>query len=80
MTQPLITPTQLNELLKQQDIVFLDASIEFQIPGEAAKITDQYIPGSVKFDYDKDFCDKHTMLPHMFLPRNTSTNVLERWV
>ncbi|QFT11401.1 sulfurtransferase [Vibrio sp. THAF190c] len=66
MTQPLITPAQLNELLKQQDVILLDASIEFQIPGEAEKITDQYIPGSVKFDYDKDFCDKHTLLPHMF--------------
>lgn len=66
MTQPLITPAQLNELLKQQDVILLDASIEFQIPGEAEKVTDQYIPGSVKFDYDKDFCDKHTLLPHMF--------------
>ena len=66
MTQPLITPAQLNELLKQQDIILLDASIEFQIPGEAQKITDQYIPGTIKFDYDKDFCNKHTLLPHMF--------------
>jgi len=66
MTQPLITPAQLNELLLQQDIILLDASIEFQIPGESPKITDQFIPGSVKFDYDKDFCHKHTLLPHMF--------------
>lgn len=66
MTQPLITPAQLNELLQQQDVILLDASIEFQIPGEAPKITDQFIPGSVKFDYDRDFCHKHTLLPHMF--------------
>lgn len=79
MTQPLITPAQLNELLKQQDIILLDASIEFQIPGEAQKITDQYIPGTIKFDYDKDFCNKHTLLPHMFLPRSISTSELEPW-
>ncbi|WP_261883574.1 sulfurtransferase [Vibrio pelagius] len=66
MTQSLITPAQLHELLQQQDIILLDASIEFQIPGEAKKITDQFIPGSVRFDYDKDFCHKHTLLPHMF--------------
>lgn len=38
MTQSLITPAQLHELLQQQDIILLDASIEFQIPGEAKKL------------------------------------------
>lgn len=67
MNQPLISPKQLQQrLLEENNIVILDASIEFQIPSESEKIKGQMIPGAIRFDYDKDFCNKHTLLPHMF--------------
>ena len=67
MTQPLISPEQLQQrLLEQDNIIILDASIEFQIPSESEKINGQMIPGAIRFDYDKDFSNKHTLLPHMF--------------
>ncbi|WKY60471.1 sulfurtransferase [Vibrio sp. SNU_ST1] len=67
MNQPLISPEQLQQrLLEENDIIILDASIEFQIPSESEKIKGQMIPRAVRFDYDKDFCNKHTLLPHMF--------------
>ncbi|PTO93114.1 sulfurtransferase [Vibrio splendidus] len=67
MNQPLISPQQLQQrLLAEDNIIILDASIEFQIPSESEKIKGQMIPGAIRFDYDKDFCNKHTLLPHMF--------------
>ncbi|WP_215403884.1 sulfurtransferase [Vibrio gigantis] len=67
MNQPLISPEQLQQrLLEKDNIIILDASIEFQIPSESEKIKGQMIPGAIRFDYDKDFCNKHTLLPHMF--------------
>ena len=67
MNQPLISPQQLQQrLLEEDNIILLDASIEFQIPSESEKIKGQMIPGAIRFDYDKDFCNKHTLLPHMF--------------
>jgi thiosulfate/3-mercaptopyruvate sulfurtransferase len=67
MNQPLISPEQLQQrLLEEENIIILDASIEFQIPSESEKIKGQMIPGAIRFDYDKDFCNKHTLLPHMF--------------
>lgn len=67
MNQPLISAEQLQQrLLEENNIVILDASIEFQIPSESEKIKGQMIPGAIRFDYDKDFCNKHTLLPHMF--------------
>ena len=67
MNQPLISPQQLQQrLLAEDNIILLDASIEFQIPSESEKIKGQMIPGAIRFDYDKDFCNKHTLLPHMF--------------
>ncbi|MEZ9074478.1 sulfurtransferase [Vibrio cyclitrophicus] len=71
MNQPLISPEQLQQRLLENhslksDLVVLDASIEFQIPSESEKIKGQMIPGAIRFDYDKDFCNKHTLLPHMF--------------
>ncbi|MFA0621990.1 sulfurtransferase [Vibrio sp. 10N.222.49.A4] len=53
-------------MLEEDNIVILDASIEFQIPSESEKIKGQVIPSAIRFDYDKDFCNKHTLLPHMF--------------
>ena len=67
MNQPLISSQQLQQrLLAEDNIILLDASIEFQIPSESEKIKGQMIPGAIRFDYDKDFCNKHTLLPHMF--------------
>ncbi|MEZ8545037.1 sulfurtransferase [Vibrio splendidus] len=67
MNQPLISPQQLQQrLLAEDNIIILDASIEFQIPSESEKIKGQMVPGAIRFDYDKDFCNKHTLLPHMF--------------
>ena len=67
MTHPLISAEQLQQRLREEDnIAILDASIEFQIPSESEKIKGQMIPGAIRFDYDKDFCNKHTLLPHMF--------------
>lgn len=65
MTSPLITAAQLKGLIDQPDTVILDASINFKIPNEEAKIHGQMIPGAIKFDYDKDFCDQDSSLPHM---------------
>ncbi|MEL0609819.1 sulfurtransferase [Vibrio echinoideorum] len=80
MNQPLISPEQLQQRLLENhsleshplksDLIILDASIEFQIPSESEKIKGQMIPGAIRFDYDKDFCNKHTLLPHMFPTEN----------
>ena len=67
MTHPLTSAEQLQQRMREEDnIAILDASIEFQIPSESEKIKGQMIPGAIRFDYDKDFCNKHTLLPHMF--------------
>jgi len=73
MTQSIITPQQLNAIIGQDNLIILDASIEFKIPGEQNKIMGEMIPGAMQFDYDKDFCDKHTLLPHMF-PKESHFN------
>lgn len=62
---PLVSPQWLHNRLSDPSVVILDASIEFQIPGEQAKDTRNVIPGARRFDYDKDFCDHENPLPHM---------------
>ncbi len=61
----LINATELNALLQQPNVKVLDASISFQIPSEGEKIKDTWIPGSLRFDYDNDFCLPDSPLPHM---------------
>ncbi|MGR5276273.1 sulfurtransferase [Vibrio rotiferianus] len=61
----LISAIQLKELMETRSVKLLDASITFQIPSEAPKITDQWIAGSIRFDYDHDFCALDSDLPHM---------------
>ncbi|MFN1580411.1 sulfurtransferase [Vibrio rotiferianus] len=61
----LISAIQLKELMETRSVKLLDASITFQIPSEAPKITDQWITGSVRFDYDHEFCALDSDLPHM---------------
>lgn len=62
----LISAKQLKTICDDENTIILDASIEFQIPGESPKITGKMIPNAIQFDYDKDFCNRHTLLPHMF--------------
>ncbi len=61
----LINVTELSALLDQPNVKILDASIKFQIPSEGEKITNKWIPGSLRFDYDNDFCLQGSSLPHM---------------
>ncbi|MFW8633371.1 sulfurtransferase [Vibrio natriegens] len=63
--QTLIDAKELSALLGQPNVKILDASISFQIPSEGKKITDKWIPGSLRFDYDNDFCLPDSTLPHM---------------
>lgn len=61
----LITPNDLHKLMDNENLVILDASIDFQIPGEVEKDKTNFIPTSRRFDYDKVFCDPDASLPHM---------------
>ena len=61
----LITPNDLHKLMDNENLVILDASIDFQIPGEVEKDKTNFIPMSRCFDYDKVFCDPDSSLPHM---------------
>lgn len=72
---PLITPTWLYEHLSLPQLVILDCSIEFQIPSEGEKDWQNKIPGSRRFDYDHEFCDIDSALPHM-MPAQTRFNHL----
>ncbi|MBR9872798.1 MAG: sulfurtransferase [Vibrionaceae bacterium] len=63
--QALIDAKELSALLGQPNVKILDASISFQIPSEGKKITDKWIPGSLRFDYDNVFCLPDSTLPHM---------------
>ena len=61
----LITPYDLHQLMDNENLVILDTSIDFQIPGEVEKDKTNFIPTSRRFDYDKVFCDLDSSLPHM---------------
>ncbi len=61
----LMSVDELSALLGEPNVKVLDASISFQIPSEGKKITDKWIPGSLRFDYDNDFCLPNSPLPHM---------------
>ncbi|MDF5602432.1 rhodanese-like domain-containing protein, partial [Vibrio parahaemolyticus] len=63
--QALISTDELNSLLGQPNVKLLDASIAFQIPSEGKKIQDKWIPNTLRFDYDNDFCLPGSSLPHM---------------
>ncbi|WP_165314044.1 sulfurtransferase [Vibrio ziniensis] len=62
---PLVTPEWLAEHLDDPRLVILDSSLEFQIPSESEKDWVNKIPNARRFDYDKDFCDINSPLPHM---------------
>ncbi|MGR5550712.1 sulfurtransferase [Vibrio sp. DNB22_12_1] len=61
----LINVHELKGLLGQPNVKLLDTSITFQIPSESEKIKDKWIPGTLRFDYDNDFCLPNSNLPHM---------------
>lgn len=69
----LINATELSALLGAPNVKVLDASISFQIPSEGEKITDKWIPGALRFDYDNDFCLAGSPLPHM-MPSESDFN------
>ncbi|MDA0148251.1 sulfurtransferase [Vibrio sp. LaRot3] len=62
---PLITAQWLFEHINDDNLVLLDASIDFQIPAESPKDKINLIPNSIRFDYDNVFCDPDSHLPHM---------------
>lgn len=62
---PLINAQWLSKHLADENLVILDASIDFQIPAETEKDKVNIIPNAVRFDYDKVFCDPSNSLPHM---------------
>ncbi|MCA3891135.1 sulfurtransferase [Vibrio vulnificus] len=62
---PLISASELNEIKHQKNLVILDASMEFTIPNAEPKIFGKVIPGARRFDYDHEFCDLSSTLPHM---------------
>ncbi len=62
---PLVSPQWLAERLEDPSLIILDSSLDFQIPSETDKDWTNKIPGARRFDYDKDFCDIESPLPHM---------------
>ncbi|PMJ98390.1 sulfurtransferase [Vibrio sp. 10N.261.55.A7] len=62
---PLVTPSWVAQHTSENKTVILDCSIDFKIPSETEKDTVSKIPGAIRFDYDKDFCDPDSTLPHM---------------
>lgn len=72
---PLVSPQWLAERLEDPRLIILDTSLEFQIPSETGKDWTNKIPGARRFDYDKEFCDIESPLPHM-MPSETRFNHL----
>lgn len=77
MTSPLVTAQWLQQHLHDPNLVILDSSIEFQIPTESEKDWVNKIPNAQRFDYDKEFCDPDSPLPHM-MPSEQRFNTLAR--
>ncbi|XHY22948.1 3-mercaptopyruvate sulfurtransferase [Vibrio sp. NH-UV-68] len=74
---PLVSPQWLMQQSNNPQLVVLDASIDFQIPGEVEKDRVNLIPGARRFDYDTVFCDPESQLPHM-MPSEARFNQLAR--
>jgi len=65
MKSALVSAKWLSQHIKQPDVVVLDASLTNRVPGSPPAASIGYIPGAIRFDYDKVVCDKKTDLPHM---------------
>ncbi len=72
---PLVSPEWLAQRIEDPKLVILDSSLEFQIPSETEKDWVNKIPNARRFDYDKEFCDIESELPHM-MPSETRFNQL----
>ncbi|EGU33915.1 thiosulfate sulfurtransferase [Vibrio ichthyoenteri ATCC 700023] len=79
ISSPVVTAQWLYQQFENPNLVILDASIEFQIPSECAKDKDNLIPHSIRFDYDTQFCDPDSSLPHM-MPCETRFNQLAQQI
>lgn len=56
----------LADHLSAENLIILDASMKPVTPvASTMPDTIAYIPGSLRFDYDKEICDHNTSLPHM---------------
>ncbi len=66
ITNFLVSVQFLADNLAADNLILLDASMKPVTP-VASTIPDTiaYIPGSLRFDYDKEICDHNTSLPHM---------------
>lgn len=67
--QPLVTSAWLLKHLGDSNLIILDASVDKVVGKEAIEYQSwTCIPGSLKFDLDKDFHDQSSPLPHTFPP------------
>ncbi|WP_295891031.1 sulfurtransferase [uncultured Vibrio sp.] len=75
---PLVSPQWLEQRLSDQKTVILDCSIDFKIPAETEKDTVNKIPNAIQFDYDNDFCDPDSLLPHMMPTKERFTELAQQ--
>lgn len=71
----LVTAEWLFNRQGEERVIPLDCSIDFKIPSENEKDTENLIPNSIRFDYDKEFCEPSSALPHM-MPNEARFNQL----
>jgi thiosulfate/3-mercaptopyruvate sulfurtransferase len=71
----LVSVDWLRQNLAAEKLVILDASVPPIMPFTSfilpADLRERSIPGALRFDYDKEICDKESHLPHM-MPDATS--------
>ena len=60
---PIISVVELQQVLSRNGCVLLDASIP--AVGSSQPLLSEFIPGSIRFDFDQDICNPHSDLPHM---------------
>lgn len=60
---PIISSIELHQLLKSENTILLDATIP--PVGSVNALLSEFIPGSIKFDFDHEICDQLSDLPHM---------------
>ncbi|MBE7433425.1 MAG: sulfurtransferase [Anaerolineales bacterium] len=60
----LVSAQWLKENLLAENLIVLDASMK-PVGNVVASQTIAYIPGSLRFDFDNEICEKNTPLPHM---------------
>lgn len=60
---PIISAIELHQLLNSENTILLDATIP--PVGSVNALLSEFIPGSIKFDFDHEICDQLSDLPHM---------------